>query len=99
MAAKGALAIPEEFVCTVMVLLVLLKRPEAPEAGAVKTTLAPETALPELSFTVTASGVKAVLIVTDCGVVPAFVVMEPGAPAVLVREKDVESEPVTAVTV
>ncbi len=90
---------PEEFVCTVMVAVVLLKRPEAPVEGAVKTTLAPETALPELSFTVTASGLKAVLMVTFCGVVPAFVVMEPGAPAALVREKDVESEPVTALTV
>jgi hypothetical protein len=93
-----ALAIPDELVWTVMVLLVLLKRPEAPVVGAVKTTLAPETTLPELSFTVTASGVKAVLIVTDCGVVPGFVVMEPGAPAVLARENEVESVPVTAVT-
>ncbi len=90
---------PEEFVCTVMVAVVLLKRPEAPVEGAVKTTLAPETALPELSFTVTASGVKAVLMVTFCGVVPALVAMEPGVPALLVRENDVDSEPVTAVTV
>ncbi len=90
---------PEELVCTVMVAVVLLKRPEAPVDGAVKTTLTPETTLPELSFTVTASGAKAVLIVTDCGVVPAFVVMEPGAPAVLARENEVDSVPVTAVTV
>ncbi len=77
----------------------MLKRPDAPEAGAVKTTLTPETTLPELSFTVTASGAKAVLMVTDCGVVPAFVVMEPGAPALLVSENEVDSVPVTAVTV
>jgi len=66
----------------------LLKVPDAPDPGAVKVTFTPDTGLLLASLTVTASAfAKAVLMVADCGVVPAFAVMVLAAPAVLVSEK------------
>jgi hypothetical protein len=85
---NGADATPEAFVATLMVAVLLLNLPEAPDPGAVNVTFTPETGLLPASFTVTARALaKAVLIVADCGVVPAFAVIEAAAPAVLVSEK------------
>lgn len=87
-AVIGADAIPEEFVATVMVAVVLLKIPDAPVAGAVNVTFTPESGLLPESLTVTATAfVKAVPTVAACGVVPALAVMEAAAAAVLVSEK------------
>ena len=75
-AVKVADATPEAFVATVIVAVLLLNTPEAPDPGAVKVTFTPLTGLLPASFTVTASALaKPVLIVADCGVVPAFAVM------------------------
>lgn len=87
-AVIGADAMPEAFVATVMVAVVLLKIPDAPVAGAVNVTDTPESGLFEASLIVTASAfAKAVATVAACGVVPAFAVMEAAAPAVFVSEK------------
>ena len=66
-----------------------------------KVTLTPATGLLPASRTVTASGLaNAVLIVADCGVVPALAVIVVAAPAVLVRLKLTVGNPVAvAVTV
>src|SRR5438477_7106083 len=57
--------------------------PDAPDPGATNVTFTPETGLLPASFTVTASAfAKAVLIVADCGVVPAFAVMLDAIPPV-----------------
>jgi hypothetical protein len=67
---------PEASVGTVIVFVELLKVPDAPNAGAVNVTLAPLTAFPAASFTVTESAVpKAVLMAADCGEVPEPAVM------------------------
>ena len=96
-AVNGALATPEALVATVMVAVALLKTPDAPEAGAVKMTLTPDTGLLPASFTVTASGLaNAVLIVALCGVVPALAVIDAAPPAVLVSEKFNVVRPVAA---
>lgn len=65
-------ATPEEFVCTVIVLVESLNVPDAPDdGGAVKATFTPETAIPPASVTVTERFVpNAVLIAVDCGEVP-----------------------------
>jgi hypothetical protein len=87
-AVNGAEATPDAFVATEIVEVLLLNTPDAPDPGAVNVTFTPGTALPPASFTVTASAVgNAVLTVIDCGVVPTFAVIEPGAPTVLVSEK------------
>ena len=66
LAVKGALATPLAFVTTVVVVVELLKRTLAPDAGAVKLTLTPETGLLPASFTVTPGGTaKAVDTVAD----------------------------------
>src|SRR5260370_1302420 len=79
-AVNGADATPEPFVATMIVAVLLLNTPDAPEPGAVNVTFTPLTGLFPASFTVTASALaNAVLIVADCGVVPAFAVMV-GAP-------------------
>jgi hypothetical protein len=94
LAVKGAVAIPLEFVVTVMVVELLLNAPLAPVPGAVNVTLVPDTGLPPLSFTVTASALEnAVLIVADCGVDPASAVIEAAAPELLVRLKLTEVRP------
>jgi hypothetical protein len=100
-AVNGADATPEAFVATVMVAVLLLNLPEAPDPGAVNVTFTPETGLLLASFTVTARGLaKALLTVADCGVVPAFAVIDEAAPAVLVREKFTVARPAAvAVTV
>ena len=99
LAVKSAEATPAELVAIVMVAVPLLKVPDAPVAGALKTTFVPETGLPNASFTVTASGfVKAALTVADCGVVPAFAVMDAAAPPVFVSEKLTVTPAATAVT-
>jgi thiamine transporter ThiT len=96
-AVNGAEATPEAFVATVIVAVLLLNLPEAPEPGAVNVTFTPDTGLLPASFTVTASGLaKAVFMVADCGVVPAFAVMEAAAPALLVSEKFTVVKPVAA---
>jgi hypothetical protein len=88
LAVIGADATPEALVGTVIVAVVLLKVPDAPDPGAVNVTFTPETGLLPESFTVTERAlVNAVLIVVDCGVVPAFAVIEEAAPTVLVSEK------------
>jgi hypothetical protein len=75
----------------------LLNAPEAPEPGAVNVTFTPDTGLLPASFTVTARALaKAVLIVADCGVVPAFAVIDPAAPVRLVSEKFTVVTPVAA---
>jgi len=85
---KGAEAMPDAFVATVMVAVLLLNLPDAPDPGAVNVTFTPETGLLPASLMVTASAfAKAVLMVADCGVVPAFAVMVEAAPAVFVSEK------------
>jgi hypothetical protein len=94
---NGAEATPDPFVATTIVAVLLLNLPDAPEPGAVNVTFTPETGLLPASFTVTARAfAKAVLIVADCGVVPAFAVMEAGAPTVLVSEKFTVAKPVAA---
>ncbi len=94
---KGVAAIPEALVGSVMVAVPLLNVPEVPAEGAVKTTLAPATGLPEASFTVTASAVaKAVLTVVDCGVVPVFAVSDAADPAVFVIAKVTVGKPAAA---
>jgi hypothetical protein len=100
-AVNGAEATPDAFVATVIVAVLLLKVPEAPAPGPVNVTFTPLTGLLPASFTVTANGfAKAVLIVADCGVVPAFAVIVAGAPAVFVSEKlNVVSPVAAAVTV
>ena len=68
LAVNGADATPEPFVATIIVVVLLLKVPDAPEEGAVKVTFTPERGLLLASFTVTASATpKAVLMVADCG--------------------------------
>ena len=80
-----------------IVAVLLLKTPEAPDPGAVNVTFTPLTGLLPESFTVTANGLaNAVLIVADCGVVPAFAVIVAAGPAVLVSEKFTVVKPVTA---
>jgi hypothetical protein len=80
---NGAEAIPDALVATVIVAVLLLKVPEAPDPGAVNVTFTPLTGLLLASFTVTASGfANAVLIAADCGVVPVFAVMLAGVPPV-----------------
>ena len=94
---NGADATPDAFVATVIVAVLLLKIPEAPDPSAVNVTFTPLTGLLPASFTVTANGVaKAVLIVADCGVVPAFAVMLVGGAATLVNEKFTVVRPVAA---
>ena len=96
-AVNGADATPDAFVVTVIVAVLLLKVPEAPDPGAVNVTFTPLTGLLPASFTVTAKAfANAVLIVADCGVVPAFAVIVFGAPAVFVREKLTAVTPVAA---
>jgi hypothetical protein len=97
LAVNGAVATPEALVTTTIVAVLLLKVPEAPEPGAVNVIFTPDTGLLLASFTVTASALaKAVLTVADCGVVPAFAVIELAAPAVLVRAKLTVVRPVAA---
>ena len=54
-AVKGAEATPDAFVTTVIEFKLLLKVPDAPDAGAVKTTFAPATGVLPAARTVTAS--------------------------------------------
>ena len=98
---NGADAMPDAFVTTVIVAVLLLNTPDAPEPGAVNVTFTPETGLLPASFTVTAKAFgKALLTVADCGVVPAFAVIVEAAPGLFVSEKFTAAKPVTvAVTV
>ena len=87
---NGAEATPDTFVATVIVAVLLLNLPDAPEPGAVKVTFAPLTGVLEESRTVATSGAaKAVLIVALCGVplVAAMVAGTPATPAEKVRWK------------
>ena len=96
-AVNGADATPDAFVATVIVAVLLLKVPDAPEPGAVNVTFTPLTGLLPASVTVTAKAfVNAVLIVPDCGVVPAFAVMLVGGAATLVNEKFTVVRPMAA---
>ena len=80
-----------------MVVVLFENLPDAPVPGAVKVTLIPDSGLLPASLTVTANAlVKAVLIVADCGVVPAFAVIVEAAPELLVREKFTVVSPVAA---
>src|SRR5258706_4542555 len=79
---------PEALVTTVIVVVRFENRPEAPAPGAVNVTLTPATGLLNASLTVTAGATaNAVLIVADCGVVPAFAAIGDAAPEALVSEK------------
>ena len=96
-AVNGADATPDAFVATVIVAVLLLNTPDAPDPGAVNVTFTPLTGLLPESFTVTANAfANAVLIVAACGVVPAFAVIVAGAPALLVSEKFTVVRPVAA---
>jgi hypothetical protein len=91
LAVKVADATPAAFVATVIVDVLLLKLPEAPDPGAVNVTFTPETGLLLASVTVAASGVaKAVLRPVDCGVVPAFAVIDMGDPGATINVVDPE---------
>jgi len=82
-AVNGADATPDALVATVIVAVLLLNNPEAPDPGAVNVMFTPLTGLLPASFTVTASGfANAVLIAVDCGVDPAFAVITTAMPAV-----------------
>src|SRR6202158_5225273 len=97
LAVNGAAATPDALVATVIVVVLLENRPEAPDPGAVNVTLTPATGLLPASRTVTASALaKAVLTVADCGVVPALAVIVVALPAVLVSEKLTVVRPVAA---
>ena len=97
LAVKGAEATPDAFVATVIVVVLLLNRPDAPVFGAAKVTFTPETGLFAASLMVTASALgNAVLIFVDCGVVPAFAVIEEAVPAIFVSEKLTVARPVDA---
>ena len=54
-AVNGADATPNAFVATVIVVVLLLNTPDAPDPGATNVTFTPETGLLPASFTVTAS--------------------------------------------
>ncbi len=100
-AVNGADATPDALVATVIVFVLLLKRPDAPAPGAVNVTFTPEIGLLPASLTVTARAfANAVLTAADCGVVPGFAVMDEAAPAVFVSEKFTVVKPeAAAVTV
>jgi hypothetical protein len=85
---NGADATPELFVATVIVAVLLLNVPDAPDPGAVNVTFTPEIGLWRESVTVTASGRNAFPTVTVCGVVPEFAVIEEADPARFVNEKE-----------
>lgn len=73
-------ATPDAFVDAVAVALPPANVPLAPVEGAVKVTVAPDTPLPFVSFTVACSvAANAVLTVVVCGV-PAVAVMLVGVP-------------------
>jgi|SRR5882672_994712 len=75
-AVKASETPPEASVLTVMVLLLLLNFPLAPEPGARKVTGTFGTGWPPASFTVALSGfVKGLPVVALCGVLPAFAVI------------------------
>jgi hypothetical protein len=96
---NGAKATPDALVATVIVVVALLKKPLAPDPGAVNVTLIPGSGALLEFLTVTANAVaKAVLIAADCGDVPGFAVMEAGPADVFVNEKLVLRTPVAAVT-
>jgi hypothetical protein len=93
-AVNGAEATPDAFVATVIVAVLLLKMPEAPDPGAVNVTFTPLTGLLPASLTVTASAfANAVLIVADCGVVPAFAVMLAGGPGLTAKFTKLDTPP------
>ena len=95
-AVNGADATPELFVPTVIVAVLLLKVPVAPDPGAVNVTFTPEMGLCRESVTVTASGENAVPTVTAWGVVPAFTAIEEADPARFVNENETVVRPVAA---
>src|SRR5437879_11735524 len=69
-AVNGADATPDAFVATMIVAVLLLNTPDAPDPGAVNVTFTPETGLLPASFTVTDSAFAPdVLIVDDLGAV------------------------------
>jgi hypothetical protein len=96
-AAKGAEAIPDALLTTVIVVVALPNKPEGPEDGAVNVTFMPGTGLLPASRSVTAGALaKAVLMMALCGVVPAFTVIEVGVLEVFVREKLTVARPADA---
>ncbi len=83
----GEVARPEAFVFTVTVVEPA-NVPLAPEAGAVKVTLAPETKLPPASFTVATNGLLNAWLTCALWPLPDIAVMVAGAPTVFVRVKE-----------
>ena len=76
---NGAEATPEAFVVTVIVFVLLLNVPDAPDPGAVNVTLVLLTGFLAASVSVTESDVaNAVLMAVDCGDVPEPAVMVVG---------------------
>jgi hypothetical protein len=99
---NGADATPDALVATVIVAVLLLNTPDAPLPGAVNVTFTPGTGLLLTSRTVTASALaKAVLTTADCGVVPAFAVIDVACGGVTVKPLGsvATSPPVISVTV
>jgi hypothetical protein len=79
-AVNEAAATPDAFVATVIVAVLLLKTPDAPDPGAVNVTFTPATGLLPASRTVACKAVaNAVLIAALCGV-PAVAVIVAGGP-------------------
>jgi hypothetical protein len=87
----GDVATPEAFVCTVAVVPLPANVPPAPEAGALKVTLTPETKLPLASFTVAMSGLLKAVLIRVLWPPPDVAVILPGAPAVLVKAKETKA--------
>lgn len=96
-----AVASPAAFVTALVVRVALANVPEAPEAGAVKVTVAPGTGLPAASLTsATSAAGKAFATVPVCGEPEEMTVLA-AAPAVIVSELLVAelSAPAVAVSV
>jgi hypothetical protein len=95
LAVAVTLAMPEALVTAVGLDRLAL----APERGAVKVTVTPDSGFPAEFFTVACSAVaKAVPKRADWGVPPVAVILGVW-PEVLVRENDAENAPTLAVTV
>jgi hypothetical protein len=73
--------------------------PLAPEAGALKVMLTPETGLPLASFTMATNGLLKAVLMTVLWPPPDAAVMVAGAPAVFVKANEATKPLADAVTV
>jgi hypothetical protein len=85
---EGEVATPEALVFTLAVVAPPANVPLAPEAGAVKVTVAAETRLPPESFTVTISGLLKRLLTCALWPPPDVAMMVAAAPGVFVSAKE-----------